>query len=190
MAIGVSCPGGSTTREYTEKKEGGRVFTFGPECRRCPLRHKCVQNGKAGASRTVQIHSQEALLAAAREYPPSTEGQATLRQRVAVEHALARLTALRVGQARYFGRAKTSWQWYLSAAVANFRSTENWRCRPRSQPPDGVPEATGGSSRDFRAPTPRDSRTPRGRGMLSWCSARWASHGLRRWLRLLAATPF
>jgi hypothetical protein len=147
VVSGVTCPGGHATREYTPKKDGGRVFSFGKECQRCPLRHKCVQSGKAGTSRTVQIHPQEALLAQAREYQASPEGQATLRQRVGVEHALARLAALGMGQARYVGRDKTQWQLLLCAAVANFRWTENWRRRsPHAENVDPqAPGETGGN---------------------------------------------
>lgn len=144
VVTGVTCPGGYTTEVYQPKKDGGRVFTFGPECQRCPLRHKCVQSEKVGASRTLQIHPQETLLAQAREYQASPAGQATLRQRVSVEHALARLAALGVGQAWYLGRAKTRWQWLLCAAVANFRWTENWRRRQRSGGADGSPDGSGG----------------------------------------------
>ena len=138
---GVTCPNGHTTHAYTAKKAGGRIFTFGTECPRCPLRHKCIQSGNAGASRTVQIHPQEHLLAAAREYQASPDGKATLRQRVRVEHALARLAALGMEQARYAGREKTRWQLLVCAAVTNFRWTENWRRRKSApKPPAGGPE--------------------------------------------------
>ncbi len=43
--------------------------------------------------------------------------QISLRQ--VVEHRLARLVQLGIRQARYFGRAKTLFQLYLAAAVAN-----------------------------------------------------------------------
>ena len=41
------------------------------------------------------------------------------RRRVVVEHRLARLVQLGIRQARYFGRAKTKFQLYLAATVAN-----------------------------------------------------------------------
>ena len=40
-------------------------------------------------------------------------------RRVVVEHRLAWLVQLGIGQARYFGRAKTRFQLYLAATVAN-----------------------------------------------------------------------
>lgn len=190
VVTGVSCPGGHTTRTYTEKKDGGRVFTFGPECRRCPLRHKCVQSGKTGASRTVQIHPQEALLAAAREYQASPAGQETLRQRVTVEHALARLAALGIGQARYFGRAKTQWQLYLSAAVANVRWTENWRRRQQPRPPEAGPDAPGYQRESPLGRLGRALPPPGWHSLLSGCPATWGGLGPPTWLRRLAAGPF
>ena len=42
-----------------------------------------------------------------------------LQWRVVVEHRLARLVQLGIRQARYFGRAKTRFQLYLAATVAN-----------------------------------------------------------------------
>ena len=41
------------------------------------------------------------------------------KRRVVVEHRLARLVQLGIRQARYFGRAKTRFQLYLAATVAN-----------------------------------------------------------------------
>ena len=40
-------------------------------------------------------------------------------RRVVVQHRLARLVQLGIRQARYFGRAKTRFQLYLAATVAN-----------------------------------------------------------------------
>ena len=40
-------------------------------------------------------------------------------RRVVVEHRLARLVHLGIRQSRYFGRAKTKFQLYLAAMVAN-----------------------------------------------------------------------
>ena len=40
-------------------------------------------------------------------------------RRVVVEHRLARLVQLGIRQSRYFGRAKTRFQLYLAATVAN-----------------------------------------------------------------------
>jgi len=74
----------------------------------------------------VQVHPQERLLQDAREFQATLAGQATLRSRVAAEHALARLARLGLGQARYFGRLKTRAQVVLTCATANLRLLLRW----------------------------------------------------------------
>ena len=73
----------------------------------------------------VRQQGQPALLAgfildlfeAARAFQQSEAGRATLRERVAAEHSLARLGQLGIGQARYVGRKKTRFQLLLAATV-------------------------------------------------------------------------
>ena len=86
-------------------------------CGVCPLRSQCVA-AKPGTGRTVQLHPQEALLQQARALQRS-EAFAEYRQRRVVEHRLALLVQLGIRQSRYFGRAKTRFQLYLAATVAN-----------------------------------------------------------------------
>ena len=52
-------------------------------------------------------------------------GRETLRERVVVEHRLARLGQLGIDQARYFGRIKVRFQLEMAAAVVNFRLVWN-----------------------------------------------------------------
>ena len=86
-------------------------------CGVCPLRLQCLA-AKPGTGRTVQLHPQEALLQQARVQ--QSEAFAEYRQRrVVVERRLARLVQLGIRQSRYFGRAKTRFQLYLAATVAN-----------------------------------------------------------------------
>lgn len=122
----VQCPAGHESRDYQERKDGTRVFSFRPWCKRCPLRHKCVQARQLKQGRTVQVHPQEQLLQAAREYQTTEEGKQTLRRRVGVEHAFARLARLGLEQARYFGRAKTRFQLVMTCAAANLRLLLRW----------------------------------------------------------------
>jgi transposase len=126
QVVGVRCPAGHESRAYGERKDGSRVFTFRKWCARCPLRHKCVQAKHLKQGRTVQVHPQERLLQAARAYQATPEGKETLRSRVGAEHALARLARLGLGQARYFGRAKTRVQIVLTCATANLRRLLRW----------------------------------------------------------------
>jgi len=50
----------------------------------------------------------------------------TYRQRVVVEHRIARLVGLGLRQSRYFGRTKTQFQALLAATVANLTLIANW----------------------------------------------------------------
>ena len=120
----VTCPEGHTSRRFLKTDRGGKIFFFGKFCRGCPLRAYCTTNQQG---RTVQVHPQEARIMMARTYQQTPEGRAHLRQRVVVEHRLARLGQLGIGQARYVGRAKTRFQLMMAASVANLRRTWNWQ---------------------------------------------------------------
>ena len=65
------------------------------------------------------IHPQEALLQEARTLQQSADYDEYRARRVVAEHRLARLVQLGICQSRYFGRAKTRFQVYLAATVAN-----------------------------------------------------------------------
>ena len=80
----------------------------------CPLQPQCVA-GPSGKGRTVQLHPQQK----ARALQQSEAFAGYRKRRVVVEHRLARLVQLGIRQARYFGRAKTRFQLYLAATVAN-----------------------------------------------------------------------
>jgi hypothetical protein len=119
----VTCPAGHTTKEFTPERDGGKIFRFGAVCEGCPLREHCTV---AKAGRTLRMHPLEEELQAARAYQEREAGRRHLRERVVVEHRLARLGQLGMGQARYVGRAKTRCQLLLRATIANLRRTWNW----------------------------------------------------------------
>ena len=122
------CPAGQVTRHLvpmatrtgltgrTHKLEGFRFD--GAVCGACPLRPQCTDAG-AGLGRTVRLHPQEALLQEARQLQQSPAYDQYRQRRVVTEHRLARLVQLGIRQARYFGRAKTRFQVYMAATVAN-----------------------------------------------------------------------
>ena len=96
-----------------------RAYQFdGAVCRVCPLRSQCIA-AKGRKGRRVLIHPQEALLQQARALQQSADYDQYRKRRVVVEHRLARLVQLGIRQARYLGRAKTRFQLYLAATVAN-----------------------------------------------------------------------
>ena len=123
-----TCPAGQVTRKLLPagKRTGStgrthrlQAFRFDAAvCGVCPLRPRCVA-GSSGLGRTVQLHPQEALLQQARALQQSEAFAGYRHRRVVVEHRLARLVQLGIRQARYFGRAKTKFQLYLAATVAN-----------------------------------------------------------------------
>ena len=78
-----------------------------------------VPGGKPGTGRTVRLHPQEALLQQARALQHSEAFAEYRQRRVVVEHRLARLVQLGIRQSRYCERAKTRFQLYLAATVAN-----------------------------------------------------------------------
>lgn len=114
----VTCPAGHISTRFQLDKEGNKQFSFGSVCKDCPLSSQCTSS-KSG--RHISVHPQEAQLRAARAYQKTPEGKAKLRKRVVVEHRLARLGQLGIGQARYRGRANTRFQLMIAASLANFR---------------------------------------------------------------------
>ena len=123
-----TCPAGQVTHTIVtagkRTDRTGRVhrlqaFQFdGSVCRACPLRPQCiVAKGRRG--RRVLIHPQEALLQQARALQQSAAYDEYRARRVVVEHRLARLVQLGIRRSHYFGRAKTRFQLYLGATVAN-----------------------------------------------------------------------
>ena len=123
-----TCPAGQVTHTIVPagKPTDGmgrvhrlRAFQFnGSECMTCPLRPQCI-SPKGRKGRRVMIHPQEALLQQARALQQSAGYDEYRARRVVVEHRLARLVHLGIRQSRYFGRAKTKFQLYLAATVAN-----------------------------------------------------------------------
>ena len=123
-----TCPAGQVTRTMVPagRRTGQTGRTYRLEafrfdaavCGVCPLQPQCVA-AKPGTGRTVQLHPQEALLQQARALQQSEAFAKYRQRRVVVEHRLARLVQLGIRQSRYFGRAKTRFQLYLAATVAN-----------------------------------------------------------------------
>jgi hypothetical protein len=136
----VTCPAGQTTTRFHENEDGSKTFVFGSVCGGCPLRELCTTS-KTG--RSVSVHAQEGVLQEARAYQKTPEGRARLRERVGIEHRLARLGQLGIGQARYVSRKKTRFQLMMACAVANLRWTWNW---------EADQGAIGGVSAPFGSP--------------------------------------
>jgi Transposase DDE domain/Transposase domain (DUF772) len=108
----LTCPAGSVM-----PFEPGRTVRF-PKvtCAACPLRARCTASRHG---RSVSIHPDEALLAELRERQHTPEGRAELRERVAVEHALAHIGHWQGRRARYLGTRKNLFDLRRVAVVHN-----------------------------------------------------------------------
>ena len=94
----------------------------------------------------MQLHPQEALLQHARALQQSEAFGEYRQRRVVVEHRLARLVQLGIRQSRYFGRAKTRFQLYLAATVANLTlvaTKAGLRPTPATAPAPAAPSVPG-----------------------------------------------
>lgn len=85
-------------------------------CAACPLRARCTASSNG---RSVAIHPDEALLAELRQRQQDPDGRAKLRERVAVEHALAHVGHWQGRRARYLGTRKNLFDLRRVAVVHN-----------------------------------------------------------------------
>jgi hypothetical protein len=95
----------------------GGVVQFPAElCQACPLRERCTTSRKG---RSVSIHPDEVLLCELRQRQLTAVGRAKLRERVAVEHALAHIGYWQGRRARYRGPRKNLFDLRRCAVVHN-----------------------------------------------------------------------
>ncbi len=86
------------------------------QCNICPLHSQCT-NSKNG--RSVSIHPDELLLQELRERQSTALGRAKIRERVSVEHCLAKIGQWQGEQARYIGLRKNLFDLRRMAVVHN-----------------------------------------------------------------------
>jgi hypothetical protein len=136
----VRCPAGQTTNDYRSAGEGqgGRFVFAAGTCQACSLRSPCMR-GKG--PRTLAIQAEEGLQQRARVHNQSAAGRESLRQRVVVEHRIARLVQLGIRQSRYLGRTKTCLQVVMAAVVANLSLVAGYGKRQAKQAGTGSAEA-------------------------------------------------
>jgi hypothetical protein len=113
-AATITCPAGEV-----ESFEPGDTVHFDPEvCGACPLRANCTQ-AATGKGRSVSVAEDEALQQKFRTLQRTSSGRATLRERVAVEHALAHIAARKGDRARYVGTRKNLFDLRRTSAIQN-----------------------------------------------------------------------
>jgi hypothetical protein len=95
----------------------GKVVHFPPEtCASCPQQARCTGSKKG---RSVSLHQDEKLLQELRVRQGRSEGRATLRERVGVEHDLSHIGHWQGDRARYRGARKNLFDLRRCAVVNN-----------------------------------------------------------------------
>jgi len=113
-------------RKESRKTPHPKIVFAEALCGVCPLRACCI-NSKTRTHKIIRLHPQEDLLPKARadSLCPSPDGKTETfkeryRQRIIVEHSIARLVQRCIRKSRYVGRRRTLWQLAMAAAVVNF----------------------------------------------------------------------
>jgi hypothetical protein len=102
----------------------GHVARFDPEtCAACPSRSRCTV-AAAGQGRSITIHPDERMLLQLRAIRATPEGRRALRQRSAIEHALAHVCRRQGPRARYLGVRKNVLDLRRTCAVENLLAAD------------------------------------------------------------------
>jgi transposase len=112
------CPAGrqSIRRAEVGGEDSGWRYVFSrSHCSSCPMRERCTTS----AARKVLVTAKTERLQELRRHQVTKAFRTKYRERVVVEHRIARLVQLGIRQARYFGKRKVAFQIALAAAVAN-----------------------------------------------------------------------
>jgi len=120
----LQCPGGVTM----PFEPGGSVKFPAATCAGCALRPRCTTSA---SGRSVRIHPDEALLQELRERQQTPQGRAKLRERVAVEHALAHIGHWQGRRARYRGVRKNVFDLRRCAVIHNLHVLASLTERPQ-----------------------------------------------------------
>src|SRR5207249_3121066 len=128
----VRCPAGQITTDYKSSgnNRAGRFVFADAICQACSLRSQCV---RGQAPRSINIQHEERLQQQARSYNKTETGKKTLRERVVVEHGIARLVRRGIRQSRYFGKTKTCFQVIMAAVVINLNLVVGF-CHRKQKP--------------------------------------------------------
>ena len=115
----VTCPNGITVATTPS----GAASFDADDCGRCSLKPQCT----SAPHRTIKLHRMEGMLVDLRRRNSTRAGRAELRERVTVEHRLARITATQGNKARYFGARKNELDLNRSAAIVNLQEVARRR---------------------------------------------------------------
>lgn len=115
----VTCPSGKTAHAV----ESGKATFAVEDCQRCKLRASCTTSDR----RSVALHPNEAMLIQLRRRKATPQGRGELRERVVVEHRLARVSAVQGNKARYSGARKNELDLNRTASVLNLQEVARLR---------------------------------------------------------------
>ena len=111
----VRCPAGHLSVKTGRRGEGW-VHSWSPKCcGPCPLKSLCTKAARRTFTVFPDFHDRRHR----ERYARSAAGRQMLRKRVIVEHRIGRIKQLGGALSRYFGAAKTEWQWLWAASMAN-----------------------------------------------------------------------
>ena len=111
----ATCPNGKTV-EIRQGSSGQTASFLGSLCGDCPLKSQCLN--KRGR-RVLKLHANEALHQQMSAELATPEGRQARRERVQVEHGLARLGDIQGTKARYRGLEKNQAHTEACAVIAN-----------------------------------------------------------------------
>lgn len=114
----VTCPEGKQARI-----EGTDARFDASDCDVCPVRAQCTRS-KLGNGRNIAIHPDEALMQRLRRITATRPGRRRLRERVAIEHALAHVGRRQGPRARYRGARMNTFDLRRVAAVENLHALD------------------------------------------------------------------
>ena len=133
----VCCPAGRATSHGTwvgvrasrsEPQVRVKRFALPPElCRACPRYAECVAD-KRGRGPFITLHPEEERLPAARAFECTDHFRQQYRQRMVVEHRIARLLQLGMRKSRFVGRTK--------ARFSTVAGRHRGQCNPDGQCPE------------------------------------------------------
>jgi hypothetical protein len=110
----VTCPAG----EIIRLRLGTTVKFPAESCDSCALRSRCT-TCKKGSGRTLHVHPREPFQAKLRRQSRTPEGREARRERVAVEHGLARIGHIQGTKAVFKGEAKNDFDLQRRAVINN-----------------------------------------------------------------------
>ncbi|MHB8577476.1 MAG: transposase [Dehalococcoidia bacterium] len=125
----LTCPAGVRRAAVP----GQTVHFPAAQCDPCALRAQCMR-GKRGSGRSITLHAEEPLLIELRAAQATPAGRAKLRERVGVEHTLARVGQVQGDVARYRGVRKQLFDTRRAAIIVNLQILDRLR-QQRAQPP-------------------------------------------------------